>query len=268
MYHAKNVAAHLGTHSRVIKKVFKTKLADVVSAQRIHSDYPIIPPTTVMPELAGLDMVKEFGCPVCPQAGSKATVEQHIRAKHPRQGHKAQAGVYTQVLNKGAARTRLRVTPVGQGNNEDADTPAREWKAKFKSLYKNVLDTTRVTPNARYISPWLMRTGWHTLVDNRDPAPLIELVSMPKKDDPLYWVDGVVRAYMEEASNLIQGTSIQTLQRLNSTDPDNEYVINIYSLHSADVEAGSTTHHSTFIISTRTRSEDTPCLSFISSVPC
>ncbi|TEB37068.1 hypothetical protein FA13DRAFT_1787319 [Coprinellus micaceus] len=231
MYHAKNVAAHLGTHSRVIKKVFKTKLADVVSVQRIHSDYPTIPPTTVMLELAGLDMVKEFGCPVCPQAGSKATVEQHIRAKHPRQGHKAQADVYTQVLNKGAARTRLRVTPIGQVGDKDTDTPAGEWKGKFKSLYKNVLDTTRVTPNARYISPWLMRTGWHTLIDNRDPAPLVELVSMPKKDDPLYWVDSLVREYMEDASSLIQGTSIHTLQRLNSAEPDNELNHTPFHLH-------------------------------------
>lgn len=238
MYHAKNVAAHLGTHSRVIKKAFKTKLADVVSVQSIHGDYPTIPPTTVLPQLAGLDMVKEFGCPVCPQAGSKATVEQHIRAKHPRQGHKAQADVYTQVLNKGAARTRLRVTPIGEVSDEDEETTTGEWKAKFKSLYKTVLDTTRTTPNARYISPWLMRTGWHALTDNRDPAPLVALVSMPKTDDPLYWVEGLVHRYMDDASSLIQGTSIQTLQRLNSTDPDNEYVVKGGLLDFADHPLG------------------------------
>jgi hypothetical protein len=158
MYHGKNVAAHLGTHARVIKKVFKAKLADVVSVHKIHSDYPTIPPTIMLPQLAGLDVVKEFGCPVCPQAGSKSTVDQHIRAKHPRQGHKAQADVYTQVLNKGAARTRLRVTPIGKVSDEDEDTPTGEWKAKFKSLYKTVLDTTRATPYISYRCSQVLNT--------------------------------------------------------------------------------------------------------------
>ncbi|KAJ7829792.1 hypothetical protein B0H13DRAFT_2372371 [Mycena leptocephala] len=75
-------------------------------------------------------------------------------------------------------------------------------------------------PNARMISPWLMRTGWHKLLEpyRAYNDELIQLVSAPSEDE-FPALHAAVAAYFSEATGLITRTNEVVLQRLNSADP-------------------------------------------------
>ncbi|KAJ6569982.1 hypothetical protein B0H10DRAFT_2443284 [Mycena sp. CBHHK59/15] len=80
-------------------------------------------------------------------------------------------------------------------------------------------------PNARMISPWLLRTRWHEQVQpyRENHADLIWLVSMPGSDDTdMKNLHKTVRKYYDQATNLIDGTDELVLQIINSSDPKKE----------------------------------------------
>ncbi|TEB27627.1 P-loop containing nucleoside triphosphate hydrolase protein, partial [Coprinellus micaceus] len=181
----------------------------------------------------GVQMVKEFGCPQCPKAGSREYVRKHIISAHKGQKLKPQPDVYTQILNKGITKSKLRVRPafLGVQNHPDDDGAGAEWEKIFRDTVKHVAGKTRTPSNARYISPWIMRTSWHKLVENKNVDTLRALVAMPTGDTELAWVKPLVIRYMENTSNLIEFTSFQTLQRLNSSSPETQLNHTPFHLH-------------------------------------
>lgn len=231
LYHAKNVAEHLrSAHGVRLDSKVRTALDKVIDNQGIEDTYPVVIPTQdmVYDQFGGVRMDQEFGCPACPVAGTEGYIKRHIRSDHKADNLEPQANVYTQCFNRAVTKTKLRVRPATMDMGEevymddDNDGAVGEWKKKFAEAVNMVMEKTRAPANARYVSPWLMRTQWHTLTEGQDPQPLCDLVSMPKPDGDLAWVKPLVLEYMLAASDLIKGTSRQTLQKLNSSNPDHE----------------------------------------------
>jgi hypothetical protein len=125
-------------------------------------------------------------------------------------------GLCTQVLNRGNASHCIRVIEEQTAVNPPAENllaqiQAFDWREEQRGG----------VPNARMISPWLMRTMWHEHLEPHrvHEAELRTLVAMPK-DDELPWLHELVYQYFSSATGLIDDTDELVLQILNSADPE------------------------------------------------
>lgn len=221
-YTSSNVASHLSKSHKVrTTPAFKAKLNTVIMARNIVDVFPEIP-LTIKPayyEFAGITLVKEFGCPKCPLAGSLAYIKRHISDTHGKGGLPV-PDIYTQVLNKAVTKSKIRIYPPTKDAPLDPEVPFENWTLQFVEAHQSLLESARLVPNARHISPWLLRTSWHELIQGAEVKALCDLVSLPGKDDEDSWVHSLVLGYLMSASDLIKSTGIPTLQRINSSDPD------------------------------------------------
>lgn len=226
LFTSKNLTEHLRKHHKVAHgKDIKGPLDAVVADYAIQNDYPVLEASMVpYSQIGGVKMERQFGCPVCPVAGKEGYIKMHLRKDHPDKALSPQSDVHTQCLNKGRTHVNLRVQPAGlldemQDSSEEGAVMAL-WKKKFSDNWDNLLDTARAPVNSRHISPWLLRTMWHKLIENKQPESLCALVMIPDKKDNLYWVKQLVTDYMMSASDLVDGTSLVTRQYLNSIRPN------------------------------------------------
>lgn len=221
-YHTKNLAYHLSRHHHL--KINKKELNFELTTLRLESSYPTIQSLVDAPvkAYAGLLCTQEYACSVCSRAGSKVYVEKHLRISHPFGGEVV--SVWTQVLNKAITRENFCVQPPVSPPKELATDDQETMKAVFAQSYASILAGARSVPNARMISPWLLRTGWHYLTENRSVAPLCELVAQPSTEPSEAWIRPLVLEYFEDASAKISKTGLVILQKLNSTNADQEYV--------------------------------------------
>jgi hypothetical protein len=77
-------------------------------------------------------------------------------------------------------------------------------------------------PNARLVSPWLMRTGWHLHIQGHSVESLHALVTQhEKKNSPaITMLRTAVHQYFEKATDLLDATDELVLQKLNTSDSD------------------------------------------------
>ncbi|KAJ6553844.1 hypothetical protein B0H10DRAFT_2201885 [Mycena sp. CBHHK59/15] len=86
---------------------------------------------------------------------------------------------------------------------------------------------TGAVPNARMISPWLMRTRWPEHFEQYRPytADLRNLVAMPT-ETALGRLHHIAKSYFHRATGLLDSTDELVLQKLNSHDPDKDGINN------------------------------------------
>ncbi|KAF6759674.1 hypothetical protein DFP72DRAFT_844360, partial [Ephemerocybe angulata] len=159
------------------------------------------PERVPMKPFAGISVQTEFGCPTCAYAGGAVAVRLHINKVHEGDGRSMEHDIPVQCINKGVVRTYIRVlaanaVPVAAQGQE----PTTYWQQQFAEIHTSVLTTARSVPNARLISPWLMRTGYPELVVGAAVSDLRELVALPKATDDLAWLHALVVQYMKEAT--------------------------------------------------------------------
>jgi hypothetical protein len=230
-YHLGNAGTHLrSVHQVPFTEQVKMCLARCACEFQIQAKYPSIPPSQIptVEQIAGIAMIQEYGCPGCPIAGSKKYIQNHLAKESTHRGHNGVpvGGTYTQTINKGNMKVKIRVLPSTQGNQSaESNKGPDAWIELFRRNLTVIQIRARQTPNARYISPWLMRTGWHELVEGHDIEELRAFVDLPKAGSTLAWIHPLVSQYLNNASALIAQTSMQTLQRINSSDPDHQSVI-------------------------------------------
>ena len=189
-------------------------LYSIAKEADICNDYPDIQGTVVAYE--GLTVQTSTGCPHCPYAASDKVVKRHVREKHSGEDHAPlEQTVKVQVLNSGHCPAYFRVveamkdtTPIT--SNIVQELESYDWREGGR---------TGDIPNARMISPWLMRTGWHVYVNGHNISQLHALVSMPKPEEFVDLQKGIL-AYFERATDMIDMTDELVLQRLNTSDPD------------------------------------------------
>ncbi|KAJ6613864.1 hypothetical protein B0H10DRAFT_2221834 [Mycena sp. CBHHK59/15] len=125
------------------------------------------------------------------------------------------------MLNAGAARTNFCVKPRPVEDDVpttiQADLLEQMWNFEWEKYQAGEI------PNARMISPWLMRTGWHEhilpYIDN--VAKLCDLVAMPK-DNKFPELHMKVKEYFHQATIQLDAMDELVHQRLNSANPDKE----------------------------------------------
>ncbi|KAJ7023529.1 hypothetical protein C8F04DRAFT_927379, partial [Mycena alexandri] len=188
----------------------------------------------------------QFGCLHCPYAASEKVVQKHMREKHEDRKGKPSSRLCTQVLNSGApgANTRIRG---GASTPNPSPPPSTQRPTPAKSLRDLVSNfdpkdyRAEELPNARMISPWLMRNGWHKHLEpyREHDDELIRLASVPS-DDEIPGLRKAVASYFTEATNLIVHTNEVVLQRLNSADPNKDGINNtpLHNHHQGDKTFG------------------------------
>lgn len=195
----------------------KTNLEAIAAVARISTQFPTVEGT--VPAFAGIKVQKSTGCPFCPYAASHKVVQKHLRQKHPSMtGVEPLMDVNVQVLNSGSSKSYFRVDVSAEQPCDTTSNLAQElvdfnWKTKGG---QNIAEL-----NARMISPWLMRTGWHLYTNGQDPKQLKQFVSMPQEGE----YDGLqasILEYFDCTTNLIDSTDELVLQRLNTSDPIKE----------------------------------------------
>ncbi|KAJ7211059.1 hypothetical protein B0H12DRAFT_1242619 [Mycena haematopus] len=219
-------------------------------------------------EFSGISISTEhFGCTQCPYAGSQKPVQKHMHDVHNISKSRPVPGVLTQVLNTGApdAKACIRVVawhpePVSPTSPQSSfplltpslhptpttcsPPPCTQRPNPGKTMLDQIMEfdageyQPEELPNARMISPWLLRTGWHKLLEpySEYRDELIDLVSVPKEEE-FPALKQAVTAYFRNATSLIAHTNEVVLQYLNSADPDKK--VNNTPLH--EHQQGDTT---------------------------
>ncbi|KAJ7021731.1 hypothetical protein C8F04DRAFT_1313341 [Mycena alexandri] len=242
---------------------------------QIMEEYPSIDPAMVARlAFSGIHItMDQFGCLHCPYAASEKVVQKHMREKHEDRKGKPSSRLCTQVLNSGAPGANTRIRVVEQLDDDDDEPPApasspltqltptqggastpnpspppstqRPTPAKsLRDLVSNFDPKdyrAEELPNARMISPWLMRNGWHKHLEpyRKHDDELIRLASVPS-DDEIPGLRKAVASYFTEATNLIEHTNEVVLQRLNSADPNKDGINNtpLHNHHQGDKTFG------------------------------
>jgi hypothetical protein len=227
-FHLHNVKTHMSRSHKGVS--VPATLVDNLGSLGVASAYPP-DPTDLEPRTpyAGLPVTKnQYGCPVCPLTGNQKYVKGHMKT-HPQPCGPMVEALGTQVLNRGGgggqSAHRIRVTTEEEEEEEEeaantAAVPVENLLEQFQVFDWQAEQCERI-PNARMISPWLMRTMWHQHLEphREHEVELCSLVAMPK-DDELPWLHELVYDYFSMATGLIESTDELVLQTLNSTDPE------------------------------------------------
>ncbi|KAJ7467398.1 hypothetical protein B0H11DRAFT_2046928 [Mycena galericulata] len=223
-----NVINHLSTaHKLKMKKDVRVPILELGVRANIKKTYPMIESTKEGTlQYSGLALKGDLsGCPDCGYTAALTKVQAHIR-ENPEHTGQLLTNMYAQVLNTGATKTNIRVIP----RPVEKKTPAGPCAELLEQIHN--FDwrgyQKKEVPNARMISPFLMRTRWHEdMLPYQDRLPEIrELASMPKKTE-FPGLHELIKAYLQKATALLDATDELVLQRLNSADPDKDGINNI-----------------------------------------
>lgn len=225
-YTSENLGEHLRTTHGISKsEESEAQFANIAKQLSIAAKYPAVEASMegVQP-FAGLAITDCWGCSLCPVAGSHAYIlKRHIPANHQGKQGEPVPNIQTQVLNRAITKTnfRIKASPPTTASNI-RKSPEEALMSMFSEYHAITASAARTAPNARLISPWLNRTRFHILVEGYNTEELRHLVSLPKKGTDLAWVHSLVLSYMEDSSALVEFTQLQSLQRINSYDPEHE----------------------------------------------
>ncbi|KAJ6522311.1 hypothetical protein DFH09DRAFT_1097205 [Mycena vulgaris] len=171
----------------------KKDVYDVLARANVKDHYPRLATTTPIPSVAGLQIHKHIeGCPGCPYSVAHKGVVGHMATeKHAGQ---ILTRLKVQQLHGGSAKAYFRVNPC-PAENVPPVPALRDGVLRLEWGRHLPADL----PNARMISPWLMRTD--CLHDR-------------------------VKEYLTNAMVLLDVTDKLALQHLNSSDPDKKGINN------------------------------------------
>lgn len=217
-HHAGNICEHMKrNHSESPWSIHKAGLLKIAEAADISTSYPLIKKSRQPYHVySGIQVLQSSGCPHCYYAACRKVVLQHMKQVHPNEGGIPEHDILTQVIAQGIAgdryiRVKHRTPPIPSSvvNPMLNDFQKFDWKA-FTDDDDSV--------NARMVSPWLMRTGWHKHILGKNVKSLCQRVSYPK-EDTLSSLHEAVAMYFNKATALIDVTDTLVLQILNSPDP-------------------------------------------------
>lgn len=199
-------------------KVVELRVLEIAKYADISSVFPeIVYSREPQDMFAGLKVNSVYGCPHCPYAGNIKRVQDHAKKEHSGMAKMmVEKNVTTQILNVGITKSHIRVKEVVREVEEEV--PSLSVADEFNSFDWKEEMKERLVPNARMVSPWLMRTGWHKHVEGKDVAALCQLVTLPEADE-FPGLQQAVLKYFDRATDLLDETDELVLQRLNSADP-------------------------------------------------
>lgn len=196
-----------------ISRALRTQIDRLAEQADVAVKYPKIA-SSADPHVVfgGLSVRTSAGCPHCPYVAGPKPVAKHVRKAHPGSTLATEENVHAQVINPGATKILFRVRPAAPTAVEPQDSLLLEFHAFSWKAY-----STTGVPNARMITPWLLRTQWHAHVLGRDPHVLCARVAMPV-EPKLLPLSVLVTDYFDAATSLIAETDELVLQKLNTKD--------------------------------------------------
>jgi bloom syndrome protein len=195
---------------------------ELIDKCSISETYPEIETSReTFPRISGLQLKTLVGCPECGYVASQKPVQQHMRTHHPASKKALEASVLAQVLNPGVTKKLFRVGSEVSTITTSSDSPSSildEIKQFSWQSYAAPADV----PNARLVSPWLMRTGWHVHVQGHSVEDLHALVTrVDREATPLInALHSAIHQYFEKATDLLEATDELVLQKINTSDSD------------------------------------------------
>ncbi|KAJ7447766.1 hypothetical protein B0H11DRAFT_2248177 [Mycena galericulata] len=239
-YTTENVSTHLRHHNIRFTAELKREIEQIGACASLEAVYPswaVEGLPEPRPQIAGILLKKDLsGCPTCTYTAVHDKVMNHMKKKNHGTG-KPLEGMFAQVLNNGATKTNIRVTPRLEPERR-SQGPVPEFFAEFKKFDWRAHRRTEL-PNARLISPWLMRTRWHEqiLPYRSHSAELLQRVAMPSSNEQLpRGLHEAVIKYFQDATKKLDHTNELVLQLLNSRNPDKDGVNNtpLHAHHQKD----------------------------------
>ncbi|KAJ7763810.1 hypothetical protein B0H16DRAFT_1455064 [Mycena metata] len=238
-YTTTNIVSHLGTHPGRLTPDVKREILEIGNRSSLEAHYPSWATegsTIPRPEIAGVSLKQNMkGCPMCAYTAVHDKVVDHMKTK--KHTGTILVGLCAQVLNSGATKSNIRVDP-RPPPVQTSNGPVPDILAEFRDFDWRAHRKPEI-PNARMISPWLMRTRWHEQVLPYRPhvAELLQLVAMPSLTEQLPGrLHESVKQYFRHATELLDHTSELVLQLLNSKNPDKDGINNtpLHAHHQRD----------------------------------
>jgi hypothetical protein len=216
--HHLNQTMGLGVSSSVI-----TDIQQVATSFGVpFKQYPTIDMSNgPITAIAGLKIQKKHGCPQCLYTAAHGTIRRHMKDVCKCRDIPPLKDVQCQVLNEGAANTSLRILPPP---TPEYTLGVHEALVRQFEEFNPFYDDLPTSPeDSRLISPWILRTRFHTLSEGRETSKCRALVSLPTEEETnLQGLGKAVTRYFEECSSLINDTDPFVLQLVNSSDMDTE----------------------------------------------
>jgi hypothetical protein len=202
-------------HPHSLTSDLRNYIQEIAGCANILSHYPTIHPSMEpVIHVSGLPVSILTGCSQCPYVASKKCVAKHIQKEHSLAI--PQDNISAQCLNIGVTKVYFRVKnpSIIASSLEFSDTLLYAFNSFDWTTFSNIT----ANPNARMISPWLMRTGWHNHILGFDIQELCQLVAMPEESE-FPGLHSCIKTYFADATNLIDHTDLLVLQRLNTPNP-------------------------------------------------
>jgi hypothetical protein len=174
-------------------------------------------PDGLFPHIQGLEVHDGIRCVICPKPfGTARSMELHHRSEHKGIPLPTEWPICKmQQFNRGNASKLFEIefpAPPQQFSPPDDEALVADFTKDMEHVY--------VPPeDARQITPWLQKTGWHLHVAPFDIGELRSLAALPKGDE-FPGLSAAVLSYFQAATDLIRSTDLLTLQYLNTEDPE------------------------------------------------
>lgn len=221
------VPGHLKSQHKTIRaKVDPAAVLSDLFSLGGHEGLPAVDAFEVIPTaFVGLAIKNGFRCQVCRKVqGTEKSIRQHHKMAHaPLIPYpSAWPSCPVQQLNSGGKPIMFEVTL--QSTTELQHDGATVFDSSLHRLDMEMGLATRMPlgqPNAREVSPWLLKTKWHVHVEPFDRGELRALVAVPKQRE-FPGLKEVMTAYLKSATAKIDLTTELVLRKLNSPDPVKE----------------------------------------------
>jgi hypothetical protein len=195
----------------------KAGLLKIAEAADISTFYPVIQmsrePHSVY---SGIRVSQSSGCSHCYYAACHKVVLQHMKQVHSNEGGVPEDNILTQVIAQGT--TGHRYIRVKHRTQPAPSSVVNPWLTDFQMFDWKAFTDNSPSVNARMVSPWLMRTGWHKHIKGKSVQSLCQRVSYPA-EDMFSGLHEAIAIYFNKATALIDVTDTVVLQILNSPDP-------------------------------------------------
>jgi len=125
-----------------------------------------------------------------------------------------------QHLKNGGPGTLRSYWEVMMNRDEQENDPIQVLIRSVIEEIEPTLQVLQLPQDDREISPWLLTTRWHEHIAGLQPSHLCNFISLPKdNEEDMPKLRENVKAYFEEALELLSTTDELILKRLNSPDP-------------------------------------------------
>ncbi|KAI0348885.1 hypothetical protein OH77DRAFT_1548212, partial [Trametes cingulata] len=207
---------HIRQHNNTRISVDINQLNKITEDEGILDEWPSIPAAPPV-QYEGLVVEEGFSCPFCSCVfGAWKSLANHAREEH------AQS-----LSERDSSIRRVHIQRFGRGVSFKTPFEVKLRALQLQSSQADYLEAMRKDLNARpslpssevdhrHISPWHITTRWHLYLDNRDISEALALITIPKEDDPLFFLVACVKTYMQAIYDTIPHTSEVCRQILNT----------------------------------------------------